>query len=276
MPSSGSGHSRPGGPGHANRWAILRYDLNDHSVVTVDSGANHRLTDDITVHTPLVAVDGDLMVYDTEIPGPGHRVRLVVRNIADGTVARAITVARPVFELSLSGGDVTYLEGDIADWVLNSPDNERRVIAHPDGSREQIPVDNWSWVVEGDTRVWEDIEPWDGPIHDYAVFATQAGETRQIGIWNETAQYAHGDGFVAWKARFSDVDALLIYDTMTHRTVTIATFSETNLGLVGWMLKFRDGMFVWDTEEGDTLQPFVNSVPIAQIRAAFDALADGQ
>ena len=186
------------------------------------------------------------------------------------------SMTRPVFELSLSGGDVTYLEGDIADWVLNSPDNERRVIAHPDGSSEEIPVDNWSWVVEGDTKVWEDIDQWDGPTHDYAVFATQAGDTRQVGIINETSQFAHGDGFVAWRAFFSDVDALLIYDTVTHRTATIETFSEKKLGLVGWMLAFRDGMFVWDTEEGDTLQPFINSVPIARIRAAFDALADRQ
>lgn len=276
IPSSASGNSRPGGKGHSNHWAIRRYDLIDHSVTTVDNGVNHWLTDDTTVHTPLVAVDGDLMVYDSEIAGPGHRVRLVVRNIRDGTVARVIKVDRPVFELSLSGGDVSYLEGDIAEWVFNSPDNERRVVAHPDGSREQIPVDNWSWVVEGDTRVWEDIDPWDGPIRDYAVFATQAGETSQIGIRNENAQFVHGEGFVAWKARFSDVDALLIYDTVTHRTATIETFSEMNLGLVGGMLEFRDRTFVWDSEEGDTLQPFINSVPIAQIRAAFDALADGQ
>ncbi len=274
IPSSASGNSRPGGRGHANHWAIRRYDFIDHSVVTVDEGVNHWLTDDITVHSPQVSVDGDLMVYDTEIVSPGHRVRLVVRNVGDGTIARVIKVGRPVFELSLSGGDVTYLEGDIAEWVLNSPENERRIVAHPDGSREQIPVDNWSWVIEGDTTVWEDIDPWDGPIHDYAVFATQAGETRQIGITNETEQFAHGGGFVAWRARFSDVDALLIYDTVTHRTATISAFGEMNLGLVGWMLDFRDGMFVWDTEEGDTLQPFINSVPIAEIRAAFDALGD--
>ena len=271
----------PGGNAHANYWQIVRYNFGTRKAAVIASGTNRWLTDDSYVHDPDIGIDGDVIAYDTELSGRGKHVEIVVRQISTGDTIRTIQVDRPVFEITVSGEDVTYESGDIAKVLWNSPKNPQRVVSHVDGTSQKLPINAIPPITQGGYVITVDSgDRGSAEIGQYPIYATGSLGRMRIGTRNLNGGMFAGEGLVVWAQSYGGsgcygCDAgLTIFDTQTGRVALLD--SDTSDKSIGLTLALDDGWLFWTTLGFDSTQEDIHAISTADIHAAFEASADGQ
>ena len=284
-PSPGE-DATPGGNGHPNHWQLMRYDFRSNQPIEIATGVNHWLTDDNYVHDPYASVDGDQIAYDIETPGPGMNAQIVVESISTGDVVRTIDVGGPVFDVELSDGDVTYVTGDIADPLWDSPNNPRMFVSSANGLTTELPYDeddsSWDHFDEDGVSVSNNFtDP--SSSHSTLTFTSQAG-SKSLSVL-DIRDLRHGDGLVVWTSDAGGNDGhsvgkqLSVYDTNSGRNALLdvdVRDSKTIWGVSG----IDDGWLVWTTWDETFDSSFdpnltAHAVRTSDVHTAFDALADG-
>ena len=276
----------PGGNSHPNYWQIRRHDFADDVTDVIAQGVNHWITDDSSVHDPYVAFDGDLIAYDVETPGPDKNARIIVQSISSGEIVRTIDVGSPVFDIVLSGGDVTYLTGQVADGTWGSPDDPQLILSQADGQVRHLPYNaDVSMPIsfdENGTTVMETFPDPASALSDLS-FASSVGTLNTQP--SDSRDLQHGDGLVVWRSRKLEDghpigDQVSVFDTDTHQIAVLdegvpfewAIFDVSGLG---------DGWLIWISEDETTgpdggFNLTAHAVRTSDVHAAFAALVDGQ
>ena len=269
----------PGGNGNANHWQILSWDFASAAPVVLVEGVNHWITDDSYVHDPYVAIDGDLMAYDIETPGTGKKAEIVVQSMSNGDVKRVIDVGGPVFDVQLSGADVTYTTGKIAHPAWDSPEDPIRILSPADGPSRELPAEEPFESVENGMTLGVDFSKDTGPGSIDPVYVTADGVRKQVGIWNLSGRLSHGDGLFGWVSEYgpayADTDAVTLYDTFTRRLAALDVPSGGG-NEVRDLIDINDDWLFWTTMNEDSTNPDVHALRTADVHAAFEALADGK
>ena len=282
----------PSGTRHVEYWAIERYDFATGRLQVIHRSYNHWIYDDPSTHWPYVALDGDLIAYDIETPGPSMNAQIIVQAISTGQVVRTIDVGGPVWDIELRNGDVTYLTGDEPDgeWST-SPDNPRLMFSPAEGATQQLvyqggfqpePFEENGVTVSEVFKGFDEYGGTDG--HSVLTFDTGRDSTAIDIAGNR--QIAHGDGLVVW---WSDAlqpsgqpmgKMVSVYDTSTHLSALLDQDVQ-NSDAIYFGLGAGDGWLVWTTQDVNAAYDngyslTAHAVRTSDVHTAFEALADGQ
>jgi hypothetical protein len=268
----------PGGNGNANHWQILSWDFSSAAPALLAEGVNHWITDDSYVHDPYVAIDGDSIAYDVETPGPGKKAKIIVQSMSTGDMKRVIDVGGPVFDVELSGEDVTYVTGKVADPAWDSPDDPIRILSPADGPSQEVSTEEPFESVENGVTLGVDFSADTGPNSIDPVYVTSNGVRKQVGIWNLPGSLSHGDGLFGWVSQYGavpgSIDAANLYDTLTDQSATLDV--DAGGRYVRDIIDINDNWLFWTTMNEDSIYADIHAIRTSDVHAAFDALADGQ
>ena len=185
----------------------------------------------------------------------------------------------------MSDGGVTYVTGEIADPLWDSPNNPRMFVSPADGPKTELPYNeddsSWDHFVEDGVTVGNDFtDP--SSSHSTLTFTSQVG-SKSLSIL-DIRGLSHGDGLVVWSSDAIGDDGLgkqlSVYDTNSGRSALLdadVMDSKTIWGVSG----IDGGWLVWTTWDETFDSAFdpnltAHAVRTSDVHTAFDALADGQ
>jgi hypothetical protein len=189
------------------RWQIVALTISTGASVTIDSGTNKRTAyvgECADVGAPLIAIDGDRLAYTVEAATTGQPLadRIVLRDLATGSIVKAIATDGTVEDLQLSGETLAYRENtDASGGRLVWGTGRLMVVMGPQATADVIEQKVGDIAMGGGRLAWTQADA------NGTIWTSNSDGTNVI----EVAAPVEAGITVTWAGRLAATDGLVAW-----------------------------------------------------------------